>query len=134
MNPGTAARGELRLQKTWYGLGALMLAGVALVSLIPVADTGVGDKLAHVFTYFVLAGWFALLAPNRWALAWTIVGLTLFGMLIELLQGMTGYRYAEWADVAANIAGTLIGAMLYFTPLAGFFAWIDRILARALSG
>ena len=134
MNHGAAARGELRLSKAWYGLGILMLIAVATVSLVPVPDTGVGDKLAHVVTYFVLGGWFGLLASRRTALVWTIVGLTLFGVLIELLQGMTGYRYAEWADVAANFSGTLIGALLYFTPLADLLAWVDRILARALSG
>lgn len=134
MNPGSAVRGELRLLKAWYGLGVLMLAGVALVSLMPAADTGVGDKFAHVLTYFMLGGWFGLLAPKRAALVGTIVGLTLFGMLLELLQGMTAYRYAEWADVAANTAGTLIGVLLHFTPLARLLARIDRFLADALSG
>ena len=134
MNPDAGTRGELRLLKAWYGLGALMLAGVAVISLVPVPDTGVGDKFSHVLTYAVLGCWFGLLAPNRAALLWTVAGLTLFGMLLEVLQGLTNYRYAEWADVGANAAGTLVGVLLHYTPLRRALALVDRGLARVLSG
>lgn len=131
-----AAEKDLCLWKAWYGLGILMLLVVAVLSLMPVPDTGVGvnDKLAHVVTYFTLASWFALLAPQRAALLWTVVGLLAFGVLLEVLQGMTGYRYAEWADIAANASGTLVGALLYFTPLPRLFRLLDQGLARFVSG
>jgi hypothetical protein len=89
----------LKLVKVWYFIGATMLAGVALVSLMPAPDIGVSDKLSHLVTYFLLSGWFSLLAGNRASLGWTAIGLIGYGMLIELLQGMTTYRYPEWGDV-----------------------------------
>lgn len=61
----------LKLVKAWYFIGAMMLFGVALVSLMPAPDIGVSDKLSHLLTYFFLSGWFSLLAVNRTSLAWT---------------------------------------------------------------
>jgi hypothetical protein len=131
-NPGSASPAELRLWKTWYLLGGLMLLGVAVGSLIPAPDVGVGDKLSHFIVYFALGGWFGLLASNRAALFWSFAGLFAFGVLLELLQGMTAYRYAEMADVLANVGGCLLGLLLYFTPLKRLFALVDRVLARSL--
>ena len=131
-NPG-ATRQSLRLARIWYALGALMLLVVAILSLLPLPDTGVSDKLAHLLTYFLLAGWFAVIARNRVILGWSLTGLIGYGMLIELLQAQTGYRYAEWADVVANTAGCAGGSMLYFTPLKPLFYWLDGRLAAQLA-
>lgn len=38
-----------------------------------------------------------------------IVGLFLYGGLIEILQALTPYRYARWSDVFADGVGILIG-------------------------
>jgi VanZ family protein len=107
-----------------------MLLGVAVASLVPGPDTGVNDKLTHLVTYFLLAGWFSLLVINRTRLGWTVIGLIAYGMLIELLQGMTSYRYPEWGDVLANGIGILAGVLLYFTPLPRLLRFVDSRLAR----
>ena len=107
-----------------------MLLGVAVVSLVPGPDIGVSDKLSHLVTYFLLAGWFSLLAINRTRLGWTVIGLIAYGMLIELLQGMTSYRYPEWGDVLANGTGVLAGILLYFSPLPRLLRFVDSRLAR----
>jgi len=107
-----------------------MLLLVGFVSLMPVPDTGVNDKFSHLVTYFILGGWFGLLAASRVSLGWTIVGLVAYGMLIELLQGMTAHRYAEWGDVLANTVGTMAGILLYFSPLPRLLRLVDRSLAR----
>ncbi len=126
------SRGELKLIRAWYLLGALMLLGVGALSLLPMPDVGVSDKLSHVVTYVVLAGWFGLLAANWRILIATIFGLMAYGILLELLQGMTAYRYLEWADMVANGSGILIGALFYFTPLTRMLALVDRKLALVL--
>jgi VanZ family protein len=118
----------LKLVKLWYLLGGLMLLLVGAVSLMPVPDVGVNDKFSHLVTYFFLGGWFSLLATNRVSLGWTIVGLIAYGILLELLQGMTAYRYAEWGDVLANASGTMAGILLYFSPLPRLLRFIDRKL------
>ena len=128
--PGDNPRSPLRLAAAWYAIGAIMLLGVAVVSLVPAPDIGVSDKLSHLVTYFLLAGWFSLLAINRTRLGWTVIGLIAYGMLIELLQGITSYRYPEWGDVLANGIGVLAGILLYFSPLPRLFRSVDSRLAR----
>jgi VanZ family protein len=129
--PDTSIR-QLKLSWLWYLLGAGLLVAVAVVSLMPVPDVGVNDKVSHLVTYFILAGWFGLLARHRLDLAWTVAGLVIYGMIIEMLQAQTGYRFAEWGDVAANSAGCLFGAVLYFTPLRRLLGFIDMKLASIL--
>lgn len=121
---------RLKLIRAWYLLGLLMLLIVGALSLMPAPEVGVNDKLGHVITYFVLGAWFGLLAPNRLVLSWTVVGLLGYGILLELLQGMTSYRFAEWADVVANGGGILMGSLIYFTPMTRLLALVDRRLAR----
>ena len=119
----------LKLAKLWYLLGGLMLLTVGFVSLMPVPDVGVSDKVSHLLTYFLLAGWFSLIAASRVSLGWTIAGLLAYGILLELLQGMTVYRYAEWGDVLANASGTMAGILLYFSPLPRLLIIVDSKLA-----
>jgi VanZ family protein len=47
--------------------------------------------------------------------------LLLYGGLIEVLQALTPYRYAEWFDVLANAAGLLIG-----WAVERLFRWYGR--------
>jgi len=126
---GRAPQRALHLIGLWYLLGAILLLVVAALSLLPVPDVGVGDKFSHVVTYVFLGGWFGLLAANWRVLCWSAVGLMAFGILLELLQGMTSYRYAEWGDVLANGGGILIGIAVYFTPLMRVLEFVDRRLS-----
>jgi VanZ family protein len=113
-------------------MGVGMLMAVAFVSLMPAPDVGVNDKVSHLLTYFILTGWFGLLARNRIILSWTVVALIAYGMIIELLQGQTVYRFAEWGDVIANSVGCILGATLYFSPLRRLFHFVDAALASSL--
>ncbi|MDC1286590.1 VanZ family protein [Gammaproteobacteria bacterium] len=122
----------LRLIWLWTAIGVAMLVVVAFVSLMPAPGVGVNDKVSHLLTYCLLAGWFGLLARNQAILVWTIVALIGYGMIIELLQGQTGYRFAEWSDVFANSIGCLLGATLYFSPLRRLLRSVDAILASRL--
>ena len=127
---GVPFSSALRLKKFWYLLGAVMLLAVGVASLMPVPpQDGVNDKLLHLLTYVVLGAWFALLAQNRAALALSGLGLICYGALIEVLQGLTGYRVAEWGDMLANGLGVALGLMCYPTPLRSVLRWIDKRLA-----
>jgi len=132
--PENPADGRSRpnLIAVWYCIGVLLLLVVASLSLMRVPDIGINDKLSHVTTYFMLAGWFGLLAVNRSVLAWTFAAVIAYGGLIELLQAMTPYRQAEWADLLANSIGAAFGICLYFTPLRRLLLLVDRRLAEIL--
>ena len=121
---------RLELAPLWYGIGIAMLIAVAVVSLIPVPVQSVpgGDKFAHLLTYAILSGWFALLAGRPSRLGWSIAGLVAYGSLMEGLQALTGYRFAEWADVVANTGGVLLGASLYLTPAPRLLRRLDASL------
>ena len=132
MNQLPSSAQPLQLIKLWLAIGVGMLVAVAVVSLMPAPDVGVSDKISHLLTYFLLAGWFGLLARSRIDLGWTVVALIAYGMIIELLQAQTGYRFAEWGDVVANSLGCLVGATLYFTPLRRLLRLVDATLVSSL--
>jgi len=132
-SPISAPEARLRLAALWYFCGGLLLLAVAVASLLPVPDIGVGDKLSHVFTYFALAAWFGILAANTARLGLAVAALFAYGAGLELLQGMTGYRFAEWGDLLANGAGILLGAPLHYSPLRRLLLLVDNRLARSLA-
>jgi VanZ family protein len=74
------------------------------------------DKLAHL-VLFVPLGW-AWLDVAGEGRRLSTRGLTLLAALLtwggalELLQAATGWRHAEWADLAADAAGLALAAVL----------------------
>lgn len=121
---------EWRLKWLWFACGMLLLLGVAIGSLIPVSVQGGNDKVAHVVIYALLSGWFSLLA-GRSELLWRVLpGLIAYGALIEVLQGLTDYRSAEFGDVIANSLGASLGLLVYFTSLRELLAKLDNRLFR----
>ncbi|MGS2724228.1 VanZ family protein [Porticoccus sp. GXU_MW_L64] len=94
--------------------GSLLL--ITALSLMPMPDGELRfphqDKVSHAVAYvylFVLGWWGWFVTRPRWRLA--LILLT-YGILIELLQGMTGYRSMEWLDLLANITGIGVGWLL----------------------
>ena len=123
----------LQLLPLWYAFGAFLLFAVALLSLMPVPPSvGVGDKTSHLLTYALLCAWFGLLQRSLKGLLIVVLALSAYGMMIELLQGLTGYRYAEWADVLANSIGCLLGTVAYASPLRGAVTRLDNRLASSI--
>jgi VanZ family protein len=86
------------------------LAVVLVAALMPpqaiVPATG-WDKANHAMAFAVLAMLGCSAFPERKGLV--LLGLLAYGGLIELLQSLTGYRYAETLDVVADGVGLLVG-------------------------
>jgi hypothetical protein len=84
------------------------------------------DKWLHGITFILLAIWFA--GQYKPASYWRIViGLVLFGLFIEGCQRLVTYRSAEWFDVAADLAGIILGLGI---ALAGLGGWSLRLEHR----
>ena len=121
----------LVFQRLGYALGLLALLVVAVLSLMPSpVDISNSDKLLHLVTYATLAAWFSLVVCGKrdWLLA--MLGLTAYGIGLEWLQGLTGYRLFEVADMLANSAGVLLGSTIALTPLPGKLRVLEQTLLR----
>lgn len=106
----------------WRLLFWACAAAVLVLSLMPptqpLPTTG-WDKTNHLLAFVVLA----VLGRRAYAghgLA-VLLALVAYGGLIELLQGLTAYREADWVDLLADSAGVAAGCAL---------DWLARSRAR----
>jgi VanZ family protein len=83
---------------------------VLILSLMPPApkmpDTG-WDKSNHLLAFAALAALGMQAFPGRQR--GLLVALLAYGGLIEGLQSLTPYRFADWADLLADAVGVLLG-------------------------
>lgn len=94
----------------WRWAFWMCAAAVLALCLMPpvqhLPSTG-WDKANHALAFAMLALLGLRAYPARRArLLW---GLVAYGALIELAQSLTGYRTAEWLDLAADAVGVVIG-------------------------
>jgi len=119
-----------RLHRTWLALGWLWVAGVCVLSLIPhppqPLDFAGIDKLWHAMAYAWLMLWFSQVRVERPARISLFLGLSMMGVGIEFLQGISGYRYFEVADMLANAGGVLIGWGLAHTSMGRAVSWLEH--------
>ena len=122
---------ELQLPRLWFSLAFALALVVGGFSLIPGPDLGEGDKLTHFLTYAILSAGFSLIIEARKSLWLILFGLISYGLLLEWLQGLTGYRMKDMADALANSLGVISGLVFYFSPLRGILRRLDAwLLAR----
>lgn len=75
------------------------------------------DKANHTLAFAVLTLLGSLAFPSR--RCWLLLGLFAYGVLIENLQLLTGYRFGEYQDLFADAVGMLIGYLLAMPLLRG---------------
>jgi VanZ family protein len=93
----------------WLTIGWTFVLLVVVSSLLPptgLPDVEYNDKLGHFLAYFSLMAWFGQLFPHYWKPALVLLGL---GALLEVLQGLSGYRDMSGLDMVANAAGIGFG-------------------------
>ena len=119
-----------RRRRIWLLLGWGMVFSVFVLSLIPLnVDLEEGrDKIAHFTAYGSMVFWFAMLFQGRARQAGIAVAFAAMGVAIEFLQGMTGYRSFDVADMIANGIGAALGWGLAQTPLRNALAWAEKLL------
>ncbi len=109
---------ELWMWRTAFVLCVLSVLALALLpNAAPLMLLSTGwDKANHVLAFFLL-GMLGLRAfPGP---AWRVAaGLLGYGVLIEVLQGMTTWRTAEWQDLLPDVIG--------ITAALGVFAVLRR--------
>lgn len=125
-------RPVLQLPKLWLTLACLLTLAVGVASLIPGPDMGDSDKIFHFMTYAILSASFSQIVEQPKSLWIVLTGLIGYGLLLEFLQGMTGYRLEDMADALANSLGVVVGLLFYQSPLRRLLVWIDSWLAIRL--
>jgi VanZ family protein len=117
----------------WRGIGWLFVAWVIYESLTPspIQTPGIefGDKIGHFSAYFIMMGWFAQLYRRSRHLLFLAVFIAL-GVAMEFVQGQTGYRAFEYADMAANSLGALSSWLL---AAGSFSSTLLRVEQRLFS-
>jgi VanZ family protein len=104
----------------FYCLAIFILSSNTSPKALPRFDYA--DKLLH-FAAFVILG---ILFFRAWqspgysftpiqTVSLTLVSSTLFGILIEIQQYYLPHRKAEAADIAADVAGCILGVLLCLT-------------------
>lgn len=110
-------RPPLAYRRWWQGLGVamvLLVTTLSLVRLAPDLPLQTPDKLNHLLAYAAMMYWWGMVQPD--AQRWWSIGLLGLGLLIELAQAYTGYRFFEAGDLLANAAGIACGLLLLRTP------------------
>ncbi len=118
------------LHRVWLALGWLWVAAVFYLSLMPhppqpISLSGV-DKWEHALAYALLMLWFCQVYVERKARISLLLSLVAMGVGIEFLQGMSGYRYFEYADMLANTTGVLIGWGLAQTRMGRVLTMLEK--------
>ncbi len=95
-----------------------LLAYIALIiylSLMPVGQqmpVQIWDKAAHLLAYIGFTGIATLCTRSQRHFVLYLLGFTLFGVAIEIAQGMTPHRQFSYADMFANTLGVVAGYMI----------------------
>jgi VanZ family protein len=118
----------LRYLTLWRTFGRLLVVAMLAVALLPapavVGAVPLGDKIGHVCAFAFLMLWYAQIydGGERARCALAALGL---GILIELLQALTPYRSAEFADLAADAIGVGLGWLVARGPLGNLLSWLE---------
>lgn len=123
----------MRWPALWLVPGWVLVAATIAVSLAPAPDDAVpiiNDKIAHVLIYAVLATWFAGIYERT---RYPLIGgcLIVLGAGLEVAQGLSGYRTAEWADLLADAIGIATGLGLAAAGLGGWCARLEQVFLPA---
>ncbi len=91
----------------WY----LAMVAVTVLALLPIEHLQMPvfdwwDKAQHALAFVVLTSWALLLWPH--AAVSVALGMLTYGAGLELAQWAIGWRFAEWADLAADAVGVFV--------------------------
>ena len=129
------ASSDLRFWLIWFVIGVAMILVVVYLSLakvhLPQVPSTIGDKINHLIAYGVLCGWFGQLYRLHWQRNLIAFCLVLLGVLMEVLQGFTSYRYFDLLDACANTLGVCVGLAALYCGADKILQWFESNLLKA---
>ena len=113
----------------WRVIGCLLLVALLALALLPLPAVVTGeiltDKVWHTLAFMLLMLWFAGLYPRRRYLVLFLLLLG-YGVVMEFAQSLVPNRYAEVADLLADMLGLLLGWGLALTRLHRWPLWLEQ--------
>ena len=107
----------LRFNNLWIAFGWFLVLLVCYFSLTPTPPKidiqfEYLDKLEHTLSYFILMFWFAQLYQTLNSRRFFVIFFVFLGIVLEVLQGLGGVRFFEYADMLANTTGAVFAYWL----------------------
>lgn len=128
----------LKYRAEWLFVGWSLVALVIFLSVIaspPQIDIDFKylDKLEHFGAYALLMGWFGQLYHSTKTRVGYFIGFVMMGITLEVVQGLSGVRHFEYADMAANILGALGGWLLSRGRGGRLLVWFEQRFPAAVA-
>jgi VanZ family protein len=133
MPPSNQFPVALRVRRFWLLLGWMLVFFVIYLSLTPEpvqVPMEEGDKLGHVLAYAALMSWFANLYEGSARRMQFAIGFIALGITLEFIQGSTGYRSFEVADMAAGAAGVAVGWISAPPRIPNYLHGTEKVFLR----
>jgi VanZ family protein len=124
----------LRLRPLWLLLGWMLVFFVIYLSLTPEpvqVPMEEGDKFGHVLAYAALMSWFANLYEVSARRMQFAIGFIALGVALEFIQGWTGYRTFEVADMAGDAVGVAVGWLVAPPRIPNYLHWMGKLFQSA---
>lgn len=121
----------LKWPALWLAIAWSLVVAIVYLSLAPIAvalPVDGGDKYAHIAAYAALMLWFMQIYGSSRSRIVIAVGLAAMGIGLEFLQGYTGYRTFEWADMVASVAGVAIGWLIGPPRTPNILLRVEKVL------
>lgn len=125
------ANNKLYWHKIWLILGLIQIETALLFHFIfsaKIFGYPHEDWLYHGLSFLLPMFWMAMLFKSRKEQYYLFVTGLLLGAILEGLQKLTPYHIFDWADIAANWTGLIIGLKLANTPAGKLLRLIERQL------
>lgn len=87
----------------------LTILWLSLTPAPPQLDVRFGDKIGHFAAYGGVMYWFCQLYVRKKTRIGLAAAFVAMGVIIEFIQGATGYRSFELLDMLADTAGVFLG-------------------------
>ena len=94
-----------------FGHGGGDCAGLLPVEHLQLPVFDWWDKAQHTLAFAVLTAWALWLWPML--VPRVLLGMLAYGAGLELAQWAVGWRFAEWADLAADAVGVALAWLLW---------------------
>ncbi len=124
---------NLKLRFLWLAIGYALVGLVVFLSLTsnPV-DMEVGlpyeDKFFHAIAYFTLMFWFGQIYHDKFQRNMIAIVFIVMGFTIEYLQSFDVNRFAEFADMVANVSGVASAFYLLLTRAKNILLKVEDII------